>query len=277
MNTRTTASQSSGPLAGRNALVTGASRGIGAACALRLAEAGADVAVLGRSLPDLDKVSAQIRALGRRALVVGCDVTVPEQIEAACTRVENDLGPVDVLVNNAGGPRFQAAIMDVRPEGWQKVFDLNLTSTLLFCQRLGRGMAERRTGTIVNVSSIAVHAPWPAIAPYGAAKSGIRHLTQALAAELGPSGVRVTSVSPAWIDTDINTAYTRDPELSDAALDLVPLDRWGEPDDVAHAVVFLASPLSGFITGIDLPIDGGFSVSMPRSTRRILNRAAPAT
>ncbi|MEO3787323.1 SDR family NAD(P)-dependent oxidoreductase [Actinocorallia sp. B10E7] len=276
MNEEPSAAQNQGPLTGRIALVTGGSRGIGAACAVRLAEAGADVAVLGRSLPDLEEVADQVRETGRRGLAVTCDVTRAEQIEAACTRIEDELGSVDILVNNAGGPRFQAALLDVRTDGWQKVFDLNLTSTLLFCQRLGRGMAERGSGSIINVSSIAVHAPWPAIAPYGAAKAGMRHLTQALACELGPAGVRVNAVSPAWIDTDINTAYTRDPALSEAALDLVPLDRWGHPDDVAHAVVFLAGPYSGFITGTDLPIDGGFSVSMPRSTRETLDRAAPS-
>jgi NAD(P)-dependent dehydrogenase (short-subunit alcohol dehydrogenase family) len=257
---------------GRRALVTGASRGIGAACASRLAEAGADVALLARSATELEETAAAVRGHGRRALTITADVTNPDQLEAACTRAEHELGPIDILVNNAGGPVFQSPVLDIRPEGWHKVFELNLTSVLRLCQRLGAPMAERGHGSIVNVSSIAAHKPWPAITPYGAAKAGMRHLTQTLAAELGDHGVRVNAVSPAWIDTDVNTAYTRDDDLTAAAMDLVPLNRWGHADDVAHAVVFLAGPAAGFITGTDLPIDGGFSVAMPRRTRQILDR-----
>jgi NAD(P)-dependent dehydrogenase (short-subunit alcohol dehydrogenase family) len=262
------------PLSGQRALVTGASRGIGAACAVRLAEAGADVALLARSAADLATVAGAVRGHGRRAVEVPCDVMDPDAIEAACATAEQELGPVDVLVNNAGGPIFQSPIMRVRPEGWHRVFELNLTSALRLCQRLGAPMAARGHGVIVNVSSIATRAPWPAIAPYGAAKSGMHHLTQTLAAELGDHGVRVNSVSPAWIATAINTAYSRDDELTATAMDLVPLNRWGHSDDVAHAVVFLASPSAGFITGVDLPIDGGFSIAMPRRAREILDRTA---
>jgi NAD(P)-dependent dehydrogenase (short-subunit alcohol dehydrogenase family) len=264
-------------LVGQRALVTGASRGIGAACAVRLAEAGADVALLARSATELSLTAAAVRAHGRTAVELPADVTNAAQIDAACARAERELGPIDVLVNNAGGPIFQSSVLGVRPEGWHKVFELNLTSALRLCQRLGAPMAERGHGSIVNVSSIAAHTPWPAITPYGAAKAGMRHLTQTLAAELGDQGVRVNAVSPAWIDTDVNSAYTRDAELHASAMDLVPLNRWGQADEVAHAVVFLASPAAGFITGADLPIDGGFSIAMPRGARQILDRACTSS
>ena len=264
-------------LLGQRALVTGASRGIGAACAVRLAEAGADVALLARSAPELLRTAAEVRSHGRVALPLPADVTDAAAIEAACSRAELELGPIDILVNNAGGPIFQSTVLGVRPEGWNKVFELNLTSALRLCQRLGLPMTERGHGCIVNVSSIAAHAPWPAITPYGAAKAGMRHLTQTLAAELGDRGVRVNAVSPAWIDTEVNAAYTRDEELHAAAMDLVPLNRWGRADEVAHAVVFLASPAAGFITGADLPIDGGFSIAMPREARRILDRTCTSS
>lgn len=264
-------------LSGQRALITGASRGIGAACAVRLAEAGADVALLARSSAELSQVAVAVRAHGGRAVALPADVTNAAEVEAACARAERELGPIDILVNNAGGPIFQSPVLGVRPEGWNRVFELNLTSALRLCQRLAPPMAQRKHGAIVNVSSIAAHAPWPAITPYGAAKAGMRHLTQALAAELGDHGVRVNAVSPAWIDTDVNAAYTRDEELHASAMDLVPLNRWGRADEVAHAVVFLASPGAGFITGADLPIDGGFSVAMPRGARQILDRACTSS
>jgi NAD(P)-dependent dehydrogenase (short-subunit alcohol dehydrogenase family) len=259
-----------GPDAPRVALVTGASRGIGAAVARRLAADGWDIALTGRTAAGLAVAARDVERLGRRVLPWPADLTDRPETDELCAAVARRLGPIGVLVNNAGGPVFQSAPLEVRDEGWDRVLELNLTSVFRMSRIIGRSMVEHGEGSIVNVSSIAVHQPWPAITPYGAAKAAVRHLTQTLAAELGPHGVRVNCVSPAWIDTAINAAYVADPALSEAAMDLVPLGRWGCPAEVAEAVAWLASPAASFITGADLPIDGGFGVAMPRHTRVLL-------
>ena len=251
-------------LSGKRALVTGASRGIGAAVALGFARAGADVALLARSVDELERVAHGVESFGRTALTVPCDVTVGEAVTAAYARTKEELGPIDVLVNNAGGPVFQSAFLGVREEGWRRVVDLNLTSVFRLCQLVGRDMVRRGGGSIINISSVAAARPWPPIAAYSVAKAGVVTLTQALASEWGGAGVRVNVVSPGWIRTEINRAYLENDALAQLALLAVPLGRWGEPEDVVGAALWLASEASRYVTGAEIAVDGGLAVGVPQ-------------
>lgn len=251
-------------LEGKRALVTGASRGIGAAVATAFARAGADVALLARSTDALERLAEGIESEGRRAVAVPCDVTVASSIDAAYRKACSALGSIDVLVNNAGGPMFHSPILAVRDDGWQRVVDLNLTSVFRFCQHAGADMVRHGGGSIINVTSVAASRPWPAIAAYCVAKAGVTTFTQALANELGPTGVRVNAIAPGWVKTEVNRAYLEDGGLAQLALLAVPTGRWGDPDDVVGTALWLASDASRYVTGATVAVDGGFAVGVPQ-------------
>jgi NAD(P)-dependent dehydrogenase (short-subunit alcohol dehydrogenase family) len=261
---------------GRRALVTGASRGIGAAIALGLADAGADVALVARTAADLEDVASGVRRRGRKAVAITADVAVREEVDEVCRRALDELGGVDILVNNAGGPLFHAPVLDVRDEGWQRVIDLNLTSPFRFSQRIGRWMVAHRRGSVINVTAPSGKA-WPAIAAYTAAKAGLTSLTQTLAAEWAHAGVRVNALAPGWVKTAINGAYVADEQLAVLAVSAVPLRRWAEPEEMVGAAVWLASDAARYVTGAVIPVDGGFATGiahdwlagMDRSERRV--------
>ena len=258
-------------LAGKCVLVTGASRGIGASIAVGCAEAGADVAIVARSEDALERVAEAVRNTGQRALVVPCDVRDGAQVTAAVDRVWSEFGAIDVLVNNAGGPVFQAPFLEVREEGWAKVLDLNLTSVLRMCQQCGRHMVNRGAGSIITIASVVPSRVWPAITPYSTAKAAVVHLTQSLAVEWGACGVRVNAVCPGWIRTTTNQAYLRDQETADMTIDAVPLGRWGEREDLTGAVVWLASDAARYVTGAVIPVDGGLSVGLSQIWQRAMH------
>jgi NAD(P)-dependent dehydrogenase (short-subunit alcohol dehydrogenase family) len=252
-------------LTGKRALVTGASRGIGRAIAVGYAEAGADVAVLARSSDALDHLAAQIRGAGRQVIAVPCDVSRPDDISSAVNGVLGEFGSLDVLVNNAGGPVFNAPFLEIRPEGFLRVIELNLMSVVRFCQLVGAHMVERRTGSVINVDSIGATHPAPLVAPYCAAKAAVVNLTQAIAQEWAPAGVRVNCLSPGLIDTEINRALVDHPALGPTMASTVPLGRWGDPDDLVGAAVWLASDASAYVTGALIPINGGIGVVAPQA------------
>jgi NAD(P)-dependent dehydrogenase (short-subunit alcohol dehydrogenase family) len=251
-------------LAGRTALVTGASRGIGAAIAVAMGEAGADVAVAARRLPDLEQVADSITALGRRAVPVRCDVLEPAEIVACVEHVVDELGGIDVLVNNAGGPVFHSPVLAIRDDGWQRTFDLNLTSVLRFCRPVGSHMVARGSGSIINIASAPPSRAWPAIAAYSAAKAAVLSFTGSLAAECGVAGVRVNAICPGWVATATNRTYLRDPAVAATAVDAVPLAKWGEPRDVAATAVWLASDAARYVTAAVIPVDGGLAIGQSR-------------
>ncbi len=245
-------------LEGRIALVTGASRGIGAAVSRELGAAGATVAVnYVRNADAAAAVCDGIRSAGGTAHAVQGDVATPEGARSLVGRVESEVGPVDVLVNNAGITRDNL-IMKMDDADWRDVIDTNLGGPFFTCQALSRPMLKRRRGVIVNVTSIVgVHGN-AGQTNYAASKAGLIGLTKSLAKELGGRGIRVNAVAPGYIATELTDAL---PEPArEAILSGTPLGRLGEPDDVARAVRFLASDASAFITGHVLAVDGGLGI-----------------
>lgn len=246
-------------LEGKSALVTGASRGIGAAIALAYAECGADVALAARSTADLEGLAGKIEATGRRAIPITCDVTDPDQVRACVERTIAGLGKVDVLVNNAGGTRFVVPFMATREEGWLKVIGLNLNSVFYFCKAVGGHMLERRSGSVINLASgAALHAS-PTLSSYGVAKAGVVNLARTLAVEWGHAGIRVNAICPGWVRTDLNRNLWEDEQTAAAMVSRTSLGRWGETEDVAGAAVWLASDASAYVTGATIVIDGGMN------------------
>ena len=249
-------------LDGKTALVTGASRGIGRAIAVAYAEAGADVALLARDATMLAEVAAAVAVHGRRAVVLPCDVTDADAVGSAVSGALEELGHLDILVNNAGGNSFSMPLATMRFSGWQKTLRLNVDSVVHVTQAVLPHMLERRAGSIINVASVAGLRGAPTMSHYGAAKAAVLSLTQSLATETAWAGVRVNSLVPGWIETDL-TGYLRESDdAEEALLSRVPMQRWGTTDEIAEPAVFLASDASSFMTGQSLVIDGGLS-AMP--------------
>jgi 3-oxoacyl-[acyl-carrier protein] reductase len=246
-------------LEGRVALITGSSRGIGAGIARLFAENGAAVAVHGRDLAALAGVRASIERTGARVTDVAADVTNLEEIEQMRERVERELGPIDVLVANAGGNQTRPGlpIEDTTEEGWRASIDANLTSAFLTIKSVLPGMKARRRGAIITMSSAAARRPsHRSPIPYAVAKAGVQLLTQDLASEAGPFGIRANCLAPETILTDRNDAQIP-PDLQAKLAEEHPLRRLGTPDDVAQAALYLASDASDWITGVIIDVAGG--------------------
>lgn len=246
-------------LSGKVSVVTGAARGIGRALAVALAEAGSDVAVLVRNPDTVANLVDEIEKLGVRAIAVAADVTQLEQVDTAVQEITDRLGPVDVLVNNAGTCVHRPAL-EVTPEEWQSVMDVNVNGVWHCAQSFGRRMVERGSGTIINIGSIsALIVNRPQWQPgYNASKAAVHQLTKSLAVEWAEHGVRVNALAPGYVKTEM--APVDDPRFKPRWIDDAPMQRYALPSELGPTVVYLASDASSFMTGEVLVFDGGYTL-----------------
>jgi 3-oxoacyl-[acyl-carrier protein] reductase len=239
---------------GRIAFVTGASQGIGYACARKLAEAGATVAVAARNQEKLNELVSAITGAGGQAAAFALDVSDEEQVKAAVKAAIGQFGKIDILVNNAGITRDQL-VMRMKRADWDAVLQTNLTSAFLCTQQVMSSMLKQRWGRIINISSVFGQMGQAGQANYAASKAGLIGLTMAIAREVGSRGITSNAVAPGFIETAMTAVLPE--ELKQSALKMIPLGRIGSVDDVANAVKFLASEDAGYITGQVLSVNGG--------------------
>jgi NAD(P)-dependent dehydrogenase (short-subunit alcohol dehydrogenase family) len=248
-------------LTDRVAIVTGGGRGIGREIARTLAQAGAHIAVADYIAENGTEAAEEVRGMGREALAVQTDVRDSASVETMAQQVENQFGRIDILVNNAGIAQHKPA-EDITDEEWLNMMAVNLNGVFWCCRAVGRRMLARGSGSIVSIASMSGHIankPQPQ-SHYNTAKAAVIMLTKSLAFEWAERGVRVNSVSPGYIGTEMTKSSLSRPELSSVWLEMTPMKRVGEPRDIAHAVWYLASDAASFATGTDLIVDGGYTV-----------------
>lgn len=243
---------------GKIAFVMGASRNIGRAITLGLANAGADVVVASRTVADLEAVAEEVRAMGRKALVQQVDVTKAADIKAAAEAAIAEFGRIDILVNNAG-ININKSCLDMTEEDWDLVLDTNLKSYFLASQAVGRYMVEQNYGKIINISSTFGLVGFEKRAAYAASKGGVGQLTKVLAIEWGPHNVRVNAIAPTATRTTINEELFANEDWQKWMLERLPVKKFAMPVDMVGAAIFLASDASDMVTGITLPVDGGWT------------------
>jgi NAD(P)-dependent dehydrogenase (short-subunit alcohol dehydrogenase family) len=244
-------------LGGTVVLVTGASRGLGRAMALALAEAGADLGLAGRSAPDLERTAEEAARLGVRAEVFHAEMRDARDIEALTAAVIDAFGRIDVLVNNAGISGAEKTVVDLTPEDWDEVLAVNLRGPALCARAVARTMVARRQGRIINIASIAALTPVARLAPYCASKAGLVQLTRVMALELARHNVQVNAVCPGYFATPMNEAFFASPEGQEVIRRSIPMRRVGDPAELGPTIVFLASDASSFMTGSVVVVDGG--------------------
>jgi len=242
-------------LAGKKALVTGASKGIGAAIAEAFAHAGADLVLVGRSPNSLDQTRTSIEKIGRKVELLICDLSSSDQIVKVFADIQ--ALKVDIVVNNAGtisrAPAVQTTLHD-----WNHIIETNLNSVFLISQACGRAMLERKSGAIINIASLLSFQGGINVPAYTASKHAVAGVTKALANEWASQGVTVNAIAPGYIETDNTEALRNDPDRNASILARIPTGRWGSTDDIASVAVFLASPAARYINGEVLTVDGGW-------------------
>lgn len=251
-------------LEGKRLFITGGSRGLGREMALALADAGADVVLVGRDPESLERTAAEIRKLGREAFAIPADVGNPTDCESACRRALDEIGPIDILVNNVGGRRYNIPTEELPLESWQEILDLNLTSTFLCTKVLGGAMiAGGRGGRIINIASISGLVANRGIGgrTYETSKAAVLQFTRATAADWAPYGVTVNAICPGGFLTEPNVRWAQDhPDVIEAFKSQIPMGDFGQPEDLGPLAVYLASDASRYVTGAAIVIDGGYTL-----------------
>jgi 3-oxoacyl-[acyl-carrier protein] reductase len=241
-------------LANQIAVVTGAGRGIGRAIALKFARAGADVCCVSRTAENAEKAAQEVRALGRRAWALPVDIADGPAVAAAADKILAEAGRVDILVNNAGVTR-DGLLMRMSEEDWDTVLNTNLRGAFLLTKALTRAFVKQRSGRIINVASISGLMGNAGQCNYAASKAGLIGMTKSLARELASRSITVNAIAPGFIETDMTAVIG--PPMREELLKRIPMNRFGQPEEIAEAALFLASPAAGYITGQVLTVDGG--------------------
>ena len=246
-------------LSGRVAVVTGGNGGIGRGIALGLAQAGATIAVLARNEEKNQSVLSELQSLGVAALALKVDVSARGELQPALKKVEDKLGPVSILVNNAG-ITVLAGVLDQTPEDWDKVIETNLNACFLLSKFAAQSMVKQRQGKIINIASMYSLFGSGVVPSYSAAKGALVQLTKSMAIELAPHNIQVNAIAPGWFETDLTASVKTKPSVYELIMARTPAGRWGNPDECAGAAVFLASRASDFVTGATICVDGGYSI-----------------
>ncbi len=243
-------------LTGKTAIVTGGGRGIGRAIALGLAKAGASVVVAGRTTEQLEAVAEEIRKEEGKALPITTDLTVTEQIENLVAETKEAFGCIDILVNNAARS-FLRSLMDLREDGWDKVFNTNVKAVWLLSRAAAAVMMERKSGRIINITTVGAEKAELGMAAYGCSKAALKMLTRCMAREWAPFGIQVNAVGPGLTRTSFSEPIWSNPDIEKHVTSMLPMGRIAEPEEIVPAVLFLASDGASYITGHTIYVDGG--------------------
>jgi len=248
-------------LAGRRALVTGSSQGIGLAIARGLAEHGAEIVLNGRDVAKLAAAATALRERGHTVSTAPFDVTVASATKDGVAAVESDVGPIDILVNNAG-MQFRAPLEDFPADRWEQLLSTNISSVFYVGQAVARAMIGRGKGKIINIASVQSELARPGIAPYTATKGAVKNLTRGMCADWAKYGLQINAIAPGYFETPLNQALVDDPEFSAWLQKRTPAGRWGKVDELIGAAVFLSGNASSFVNGHTLYVDGGITTCL---------------
>jgi len=246
-------------LTGNVAIITGGNGGIGRSIAIGLAKAGASVAIFARNIEKNKKILSELEELGISAMVLNVDVTDRSALEPALKKVEQELGPVSILVNNAGIKSVSGGIINETEENWNRVIDTQLNAVFLLSKLVAKSMVENKRGKIINIGSMYSFFGSGRIPSYSAAKGAVIQLTKSIAIEMAPHNIQVNAIVPGWIETDM-TASLKTLPINDEVILRTPAGRWGQPDEVIGTAIYLASKASDFVSGETIRVDGGYAI-----------------